>query len=190
MAKFCCAIRQPCRAKEPPSAEASWCLDKDFTPNLRRLQQLVVLLHHKVVSSLRKSHFVTQLDRLLTKNTESSFKNEAVVLYKWMAKMSSLIWTNQWICIGFKCLFVSKNIKNTPTIITTTIKWILRETIKMSRNLICNLFFGFFLDGPTNMTYYIPNVFLHTQNMPEDMPKIRRAERAEFIRTMPMFFYH
>ena len=28
MAKFCCAIRPPCHAKEPPSAEASLYLDK------------------------------------------------------------------------------------------------------------------------------------------------------------------
>ena len=33
MAKFCCAIRPPCGAKEPPPAEASSFLDTDFTPS-------------------------------------------------------------------------------------------------------------------------------------------------------------
>ena len=32
MATFCCAIGPPYSAKEPPIAEASSCLDTDFTP--------------------------------------------------------------------------------------------------------------------------------------------------------------
>ena len=43
------AIGPPCGANEPPPAEASMCLDTDFTPDIKRLQQLVVLLHDKGV---------------------------------------------------------------------------------------------------------------------------------------------
>ena len=38
IAKLCCTFRPPCHAKEPPSDEASSCLDKDFTPDIRTLQ--------------------------------------------------------------------------------------------------------------------------------------------------------
>ena len=49
MAKLCLAIRPPCGANKPPPAEGSLCLDTpDFTPDIRRLQQLVVHLRHKV----------------------------------------------------------------------------------------------------------------------------------------------
>ena len=74
-------------AKEPPPVEASLFLDKDFTPDIMRLQQLVVVLHHKVVKLHHKSHFVIQLDRFSTENTGGSFINKAVVLNKLMANM-------------------------------------------------------------------------------------------------------
>ena len=67
MAKFCCAIRPPCGTKEPPPAEASSCLNTDFIPDIRRLQQLVFLLRHNVVQLRHKSHFVVQLDCFQTK---------------------------------------------------------------------------------------------------------------------------
>ena len=81
MAKYCSAILPPCHAKEPSPAEASSCLDTDFTPYIMRLQQLVVLLHHKRVKLHHKSHFVVQLNRL-PKNTGWSSINNAVVLNK------------------------------------------------------------------------------------------------------------
>ena len=46
---LCHAIRPPCCAKEPSPPEASSCKDNDFKPNIRRLKQLEVLLHYKVV---------------------------------------------------------------------------------------------------------------------------------------------
>ena len=89
MAKFCRAFRPPCGANEPAcganeplAAEASLCLDTDFTPDI---------LCHNVVQLRHKSHFVIQLDRFQTKNTGWSLINEAVVLNKRMAKMCSLI---------------------------------------------------------------------------------------------------
>ena len=60
MAKFCNAIRPPGRAKEAPPAEAFSCLDTDFTPDFRRLWQLMVLWHDK-------SHYIVQLDFFLKK---------------------------------------------------------------------------------------------------------------------------
>ena len=63
MAKFCRAIRPPCGANEPPPTETSLCRDTDFTQDITKLQQLVVLLRHKVVQLHHKSHFVIQLDR-------------------------------------------------------------------------------------------------------------------------------
>ena len=55
MAKLCCAIQPLCGAKEPPPADASSCMDTDFTPDIKRLQQLVVLLRDKVVQLRHKS---------------------------------------------------------------------------------------------------------------------------------------
>ena len=58
LSKLCCAIRPPCRAKELLHAEASSCLDTDFLPDIRRLQQSEVLLRHKVVQLRHKSNFL------------------------------------------------------------------------------------------------------------------------------------
>ena len=80
MAKFCLAIRPHCSANEPPPAEASLRLDRDFTPDTRRLQQLVVHLRHKEVQLHHKSHFVMQSDRFATKNAGWSLINEAADL--------------------------------------------------------------------------------------------------------------
>ena len=71
------AIRPPCRAKEPPPAEVSSCLDTDFTPDIRRLQLLVILLHNKVDLLHHKSNFVVQINRFPTKITGWSLINEA-----------------------------------------------------------------------------------------------------------------
>ena len=95
MAKFCHAIRPPCRAKEPPPSEASSCLYTDFTLDIRRFQQLVVLLQNKVALLQNQFHFVIQLDRLPTKYTGWYLINEAVVLYRQMAKMCCLIWATK-----------------------------------------------------------------------------------------------
>ena len=82
MVKFCCAVRPPCGANEPPPAEAFLCFDTDFTPYIRRLRQLVVLLRHKVVQLRHKSHFFVQLDLFPTQNTGWSLISGAVVLNK------------------------------------------------------------------------------------------------------------
>ena len=63
--KNCGEIIHACCAKEPPHVEAPSCLDTDLTPDIRKLQQLVIPLHHK-------SHFVVLLDRFPTQNTEWS----------------------------------------------------------------------------------------------------------------------
>ena len=84
MAKFWCVIRPFCGGNEPPPVEASLCLDIDFTTDIRRLQQLVVLLRHKVVKLHHKSPFVVQLDHFLTQNARWSLITKAVVLKKWI----------------------------------------------------------------------------------------------------------
>ena len=98
MAKYCRAIGPSCRAKEPPPPEASSCLDTDFTPDIRRFQQLVPF-HDKVVLLHHKSHFVVQLNRFQTKNTGLSLINEAVVLNKQMAIVCRIIWTTNGFCL-------------------------------------------------------------------------------------------
>ena len=63
MAKLCHVISPPCGAKEPPPSKGSSSLDREFTPDIRRFQQSVVLLHHKVEYLHHKSHVVIPLDR-------------------------------------------------------------------------------------------------------------------------------
>ena len=70
MAKFYRAIRPPRCGNEPPPAEASLCLDTDSTPDIRRLQQSVILLLHKVVQ-------LCHIIRLISiQNTGWSFLND------------------------------------------------------------------------------------------------------------------
>ena len=45
----CGAIKQPCGGKEPPIDEASLYFVRSLYPDMRRLHQVVVLLHNKVV---------------------------------------------------------------------------------------------------------------------------------------------
>ena len=111
MAKFFCAIIPPCGANEPPPPEASLCLGTDITPDIRRLQHLVVLLRHKVVQLRQKYNLVVQLDRFPTQNTGWSLKSEAVVSNKLMAQIRSLFWSTQLFCIVFKGLIVSKTFR-------------------------------------------------------------------------------